>query len=138
MNFKKKLKSRLNIGVIYIIIGLLLISSTFIINTENYFISSFGFTLVVLGIVRIRNYYLITRNEENIRKQEIAETDERNISIINKSKSTTLSIYILLLCITVIILSFFNLHDIASYLAYSVLLFVVIYWICYFIYQKKL
>ena len=137
MDYKKKLKSRFYIAVIYIILWIVMIASTFLIRTDNNFISSFGFVMIIMGLVRIRNYRIITKNEDTIRKQEIIETDERNIAIQNKAKSVTFSIYTLLLATAVIILSLFNMHEIAKWLAYAVLLLVVIYWICYFIYQKK-
>ena len=137
MDYKQKLKSRLYIAIIYIALGIMMIVGTFAIETDNSFISSFGFALVIMGIVRIRNYYMITKNEENIRKQQIVETDERNISIIHKAKSATFSIYITLMGTAVIILSLFNMHDIAKYIAYSVCSLVVIYWIAYWVYQKK-
>ena len=66
------------------------------------------------------------------------ESGKRNISIINKAKSTTFSIYLFLSCMAVTILALLGIHDIAQYIAYSVLLFVVIYWSCYWIYQKKM
>lgn len=138
MEFKNKLKSRLYIGIIYIVLGLIMIAGTFITKLNNDFISSFGFALVIMGIVRIRNYNIISKNDETIRKQEISETDERNISIIHRARSTTFSIYILISCITVIILSFINMHEIAQWISISVLILIVIYWICYFVYQKKL
>ena len=64
MEFKKKLKTRLYIAIIYISLGIMMITGTFAIKTDNDFISSFGFALVVMGIVRIRNYFMITKNEE--------------------------------------------------------------------------
>ena len=137
MDFKKKLKLRLYIGIIYIILGIAMIIGTFVTKTNNSFISSFGLALIVMGIVRIRNYFIITKNEETIRKQQIAETDERNISIMHKAKSATFSIYVLLLGTAVIILSFLNMHEAAKWIAYSVCLLVVIYWICHWVYQKK-
>ena len=137
MDYKKKLRSRLNVAITYIVLGVMFIVGTFITKTENDFISTFGFMMILMGLVRIRNYRIITKDEDTIRKQQIIETDERNISIIHKAKSAAVSIYILLLGTTVIILSLFNIHEAAKRIAYSVCLLVAIYWICYWIYQKK-
>ena len=137
MDYKKKLKSRFNIAIIYMVLGAIMIASTFITKTENDFISSFGFAIVIMGIVRIRNYRMITKDEGTIRKQQIIETDERTVSIIHKAKSTAFSIYTLVLSAAVIILSLFNMHEIAKWIAFSVLLLMAIYWICYCVYQKK-
>ena len=137
MNFKKKLKTRLCMALVYITLGLILIVSTFIIKSDNEYLSPLGLAFVVVGIVRIRNYLIITKNDETMRKQEIAETDERNISILQKAKSATFSIYLILSCIAVIILLFFGLYEPMRWLSYSVYLLIAIYWICYFIYNKK-
>ena len=85
MDFKKKLKTRLYTAISYIVIGIVMIIVSNILKTDNDFLSSFGLALSVCGVVRIRNYFIITKNDETIRKQEIAETDERNISISNKA-----------------------------------------------------
>lgn len=137
MEFKKKLKKRLYIAIVYTVLGLLMITSTFIIQTDD-FISSFGFALFLMGIARIRNYFIITRNEETIKKREIAETDERNILIMHKAKSAAFSVYVLLSSLAVIVLSFLNMHELSKWIAIGVCVFVVIYWICYMIYQKLL
>jgi len=138
MDYKKKLKSRLNIAIAYIALGVIFIVSAFITKSDNDFISSFGLMMIIMGIVRIRNYRMITKNEDTIRKQQIIETDERNILIIQKAKSAAFAAYIIILGAAVIALSFGGMHGEAKWLAYSVCLLVVIYWICYLIYQKRL
>ena len=137
MDYKKKLKSRLNIAIIYVVFGVVMIASTFITKTDNSFISSFGFAMVIMGMIRIRNYRIITKDETTIRKQQIIETDERNISIVHKAKSAAFAVYTFILGAAVIVLSFIGMHEVAKWVAYSVCLLVIIYWICYFIYQKK-
>lgn len=137
MNFRKKLKIRLWVAISYIILGAGMIAGGIITRAENNFVSSFGFALLVIGIVRIRNHLIITRSEERIRKQEILESDERNISIANRAKSITFSVYTLLLCLAVIILSFLKLHEIAMWLSASVFVLLFVYWISYFIIRKK-
>ena len=127
MDYKKKLRSRLNIAITYIVLGVIFIVGTFITKTENDFISTFGFMMILMGLVRIRNYRIITKDEDTIRKQQIIETDERNISIVHKAKSAAFAVYTFIL----------GMHEVAKWVAYSVCLLVVIYWICYFIYQKK-
>lgn len=138
MNYKKKLKTRLYIAITYIVLGLCMIAYSFIDKTPNDFVSTFGMIITVMGLVRIRNYILITKNEERIKKQQIKETDERNLLISLKARSTAFSIYFLLLGIAVIALSFAGLNEAAKWLSYGVLLLVIIHYICYFIYRKKL
>ncbi len=137
MDFKKKLKIRLYIALSYIVIGLLMIITFNIIKAENDFLSSFGFALIVIGIVRIREYRLITKDEASITRRKIAETDERNISIQNKAKSLSFMIYLFLACVSVIVLELLNKTSLASILSLSVGVLIVLYWIIYFIISKK-
>ncbi len=138
MDFKKRLKTRLNVAFIYIAIGITSIVASFIMKTDNYFISSWGIALVVIGIARIKKHRIITRSEDTIRKQQIIETDERNITIVYKARSAAFLIYILLLGLIVIILGFLDIVEAAKWISYSVCLLIVIYWGCYMIYQKKM
>ena len=136
MDFKKRIKTRLYVGIAYIFLGIAMISITFMNITDNEFVSSFGLALAVMGLVRIRNYFLITRNDEALKKQEIAETDERNISIINKARGMAFIAYIMIAALSVIVLALLGYHGIARWISYSVALLVAIYWVCYIIYRK--
>ena len=138
MDYKKKLKQRLYIGIIYIALGVMLIVGVFSSKSNNDFISALGFAIAMVGVARIIQYLKITKNEDSIKKQKINETDERNLSIIQKVKSTTFSIYLLFSCTVVIITSLFDMPDVANWFGYSQFVLVIIYWICYWIYQKKL
>lgn len=137
MNYKQKLKQRLYIGIIYIAVGVMMIVGVFAAKSENEFISALGYAIAMVGVARIIQYLKITKNEESIKKQKITETDERNLSIIQKAKSATFSVYILISSTAVIVTSLFDMHDVAKWIAYSQFILVIVYWICYWIYQKK-
>ena len=137
MDFKKKLKIRLFFAIGYIVLGLAMIVVFNIINTDNNFLSSCGFALMVIGIAKVRNYFLITKNPETLKKQQIAENDERNIAIANKAKSISFIIYIILVCIAVVVLNLLNQTELATILSGSVCVLIVIYWISYWIISKK-
>ena len=138
MEFKKKLKQRLHIAYVYIALGIILIGISFLVKSNNSFISSFGFVIIIMGLVRIRNYRIITKSEESIRKQEIAESDERTITIINKAKSAAFATCIMLFCVASIVLSFLGMHELSKWMGIPVCVLVVLYLIFYFVYQKKL
>ncbi len=137
MDFKKKLKIRLFVAIGYIVLGIAMIILFNIFHTENNFLSSLGFALVVIGIARIRNYLMITKNEETIKKRQIAESDERNISIANRAKSVSFIIYVVMACVAVIVLELFNETQLATVLSATVCVLVVVYWISYWIISKK-
>ncbi len=138
MSFKKKLQTRLYVAFICIVLGAVMIAIPFFIRTADDYLSSFGFALVVVGLARVRKYRMITKTEETVRKQEITETDERNLEIINRARSAAFSIYLLMLAAGVIALSLFGLHEVARWISFAVFLLVLIYWICYLVYRKKL
>lgn len=137
MDFKKKLKTRLYLAIGYIGIGLIITLAVNIMKTENQFLSPFGIALIVCGIVRIRNYVMITKNDETIRKQQIAETDERNISISNRAKQAAFVIYIYLTGTAVIVLRVINKTQLATILSASVCGLIFIYWVSYWIIRRK-
>lgn len=137
MKFRKKLKLRLYTALCYIAVGIAMIAGGCFIETDNSFVSSFGFVLTVMGAARVRNYLIITKNEESVRKREIVETDERNIDIIHRSRSAALYIYILLSGTAVAILSLVGAHEMALGVSYSLAALVLIYWVCYWVYQKR-
>lgn len=137
MDFKKKLKIRLFVAISYLILGIAMIVVFNVIKTDNSFFSSLGFALTVIGIARIRNYFLITKDEETITKRQIAENDERNISIANKAKSVAFLAYILVVCTSITILYALNKTQLAFILSGTVCFLLLVYWISYWIISKK-
>ena len=138
MSFKKKLQTRLYVAIICIALGVVMIVIPFLMPLPDDFLSSFGVAMVVVGLARVRKYRMITKTEETVRKQEITETDERNLEIINRARSAAFSIYLLLLAVGVIVLSLFGLYEVSKWISFAVFLLVLIYWICYLVYRKKL
>lgn len=137
MDFKKKMKQRLYIAVSYCVLGLILIIADVVNSFENYFIFSFGFALLIMGVLRIVQNRKITNNEKTMHKREIAETDERNIMLSERAKSWTFSFSIMIAGIIVIILSFLGRHELAQPFAWFICLMVALYWIFRLIANKK-
>ncbi len=135
MDFKKKMKIRLWTNIIYILLGIAMIVVGFITKTENEFVSSFGMTLTVVGLVLIKRN--IVTSDEKLKRREIAENDERNIAIVHKARSWAFSFYVILGCLAVIVLSLLSLHDIARWISVGVFSLIAIYWICYFVVRRK-
>ena len=137
MDFKKKMKMRLHIAVSYCILGTLLIVAAAISNFENHFISSFGFALLFIGILRIVQNRKITKSEHNMQRREVIETDERNIMLSERARSWTFSFITTAAGILVIILSILGYHDQAQPFAWFICLMVATYWVFYLIASRK-
>ena len=137
MEFKKKLQMRLYIAISYIVIGLALISADALNHFENNFFFSFGFALVVMGIIRLIRHRKITKSEASVRKQEVAETDERFLMMNEKARSWTFSYSVLIAGIAVIVLSLMGYHDQAQPFAWYVCGQIGLFWVCWLIIRKK-
>ena len=137
MRFAEKMKTRRNIAVLYIALGIAMIVAAAAVKTENAFLSSFGLILAVMGVARLRQYRRITQNKETVRAQEIRETDERNVMLAHRARSLTFTLYIALSGVAVITLSLLGRHEFARMISYSVCLLAALYWICWFILKKR-
>ena len=137
MDFKKKMKQRLYLAVSYCLLGLALIISEMIVHFDNYFISSFGFALLALGIVRIVQYCRITADKETMRQREVEESDERTLMMAERARSWAFSFTIMFACIVVIILSVLGYHDYVQPIAWFVTCMVALYWVCWIVIRKK-
>ncbi|MBQ7085945.1 MAG: hypothetical protein IJM96_00545 [Clostridia bacterium] len=138
MEFRKKLKTRLYIAIAYIIIGAITTAVVFGMNIENEFFSAYGIALIICGAVRLRQYIKLTSSEENIRKQEIAESDERNIAIANKARSWAFYFYTLIAGVGIIILEIMGMEEMAFGAAMSICALIVLYWISYYAISRKM
>lgn len=137
MDYKQKLKTRLCTAITYISSGIIFIALYGSKTTENQYLFSLGIALVIMGIARIIQYKRITKDEESIRRQKVAETDERNIAIIHKAKSTAFGLYVFGVASIVIVLEILEITKYTNILALSVCSLALLYWICYWLYQKR-
>ncbi len=137
MEFMKKLKKRLIIAVVQIIIGAAFVALFCCNISQNQYLQTLGIALIITGIARIVQYKRITKDEESIRRQRIAETDERNIAIMHKAKSTAFGLYVLIAALTVIVLEVIEKTDYSNILALNVCTLVALYWISYLVYSKR-
>lgn len=137
MDFRKKMKQRLWIAISYIALGLILVIADAVNHFENYFFSSFGFALVIMGILRIIRHRKIMRDDQSLRKQELAESDERIRMIAERARSWAFSLSVTGAGLLVIVLNILGHHDAALPFAWYVCGMVVLYWICYSVIDKK-
>lgn len=137
MDFEKKMKLRLYIGIAYCAIGIILVLAGILNHFDNHFISSFGFALLAIGILRIVQNHKTTKSEKAMHRREIAESDERNRMISERAKSWAFSFSITLSGIVVIILSVMGYHDLAQPFSWFVCLMVALYWVFWMVASRK-
>lgn len=137
MDFKKKMRQRLIIAISYIAVGFALILADTVKGFENSFFVSFGIALVVMGILRLFRYRKITRDTQAMRKQELAESDERTRMISERAKSWAFSLSLLVSGILVIVLNLLGYREQAQPFAWYVCGMVTLYWVSFLFIQKK-
>lgn len=137
MDFHKRMKQRLYVAVAYCILGPILIAAGTVNRFENYFISAFGFALLSMGILRLAQYRKITKTEQSMHRQEVAENDERRLFLSERAKIWTFSFSIMIAGIAVIVLSLLGYHEQAQPFSWFVCLMVAFYWVFYLIAEKK-
>ena len=135
MDYKKKLKTRLNTAIIMISVGIIFTVSSIFADSEM--ASTFGAVFLVMGIARVVQYKRLLNDPEEMRRREIVETDERNVMLWTKARSLAFVIYIIAMGIAVIVLQLMEMTQAANIVSWCLMGFVVIYWICYFIIVKK-
>ena len=135
MDYKKKLKTRLNTAIIMISVGIIFTVSSIFADSEM--ASTFGAVFLVMGIARVVQYKRLLNDPEEMRRREIIETDERNVMLWTKARSLAFVIYIIAMGIAVIVLQLMEMTQAANIVSWCLMGFVVIYWICYFIIVKK-
>lgn len=137
MEFKKKLRKRLYYAVSYLALGILLNIVAAVTGFENPFLSSFGSCLIILGLVRILRYVRLAKSDSAVKKQEIAETDERNLMLAERARAWAFTLTVSGAGVAVIVLSLMGYHDRALPLAWLVSGMVALYWLCWCVIKRK-
>lgn len=137
MEYKKKLKQRLYLGISYILFGLVVVIADVLKGFENTFFFSFGVAMLVMGILRILRYRKITTDEKNMRHQELMETDERNLMMAERARSWAFSFSVFAAGVLVIVLNLLGYQEEALPFAWFVCGMTLLYWICRNIMRKK-
>ena len=135
MDYKKKLKTRLNTAIVMICIGIAF--TIFAVFADLEMASTFGAVFLVMGIARVVQYKRLLNDPEEMHRREIREHDERNVMLWTKARSLAFVVYIIAMGIAVIALQLMEMSQAANIVSWCMMGFIIIYWICYFIIVKK-
>ena len=133
MKFKSKTMTRIVIMLLYVVIGGVMWAVGTFGKNPNDSISSIGMAMAVCGaILAVRNIIVI-RDPEKLQKRETAETDERNVMLMQKSRSLAFAIYIMAAAVAIIVMICTGMESEGRIVAFTVCGLVVIYIISYLI-----
>ena len=128
--------SRTLVYAAYIVVGAILVGLAIAQQLDEFW-SGMGATLMLMGALRLLREYRFNKNAAYREKTEIAISDERNHFIRSKAWAWAGYLFILISALSVIVLKVLGQETLSMAAAYSVCLMLVLYWISYFILQKK-
>ena len=137
MDFRKKLKIRLYLAISYIVLGIALIVVGNMTGDGSVFLPPLGLGMTVCGAARVKRYFVITKSEESIRKQQVAESDERNLAIMIRAKNAAFNLYLFFASLSMILMGILGKTKEVSTVAISVCLMVAAYWISWWTISRK-
>ena len=135
MNYKNKIRLRIGLAACYLVIGLLLI--LFQGKTDADFFSGFGLALAVIGLCKILQNLRYLFAPEKLLAVQTAETDERNVMIYTKARSTTYVVFSLLCAAAILLLRFLGYIIASQTVAYMLCAIIAINTVCFLIYSRK-
>ena len=137
MDFRKKLKIRLYLAISYIVLGIALIVVGNLAGDASVLLPPLGLGMSVCGAARVKKYFVITKSEESIRKQQAAESDERNLAIMIRAKNAAFNLYLFFASLSMILSAILGKTQVVSTIALSVCLMVAAYWISWWTISRK-
>ncbi len=139
MEFKKKIKQRTAMQIGWLLIILISSAIAFVVGNQavREFVIPFASIVVVISVSKIYSNIILLRDDEKLKKREIAETDERNLSLIMRARGMTFVIGIYSACVAILILSLLDFQREMQVIAYCMCFLLVLYFAVYYILQRK-
>ncbi len=139
MEYRKRIVKRLIIHAVWLLVMLSLSAIAFFVGDDSMkdFALTFAVALTVATAVRIVSGVRLLRNGEELKKREIAENDERNLSISLRAKGTAFVITVFAACGAVLVLRLLGMVNELKTLCYCICFMLVVYYFAYYILQKK-
>ena len=129
-------KKDLVFGAIWLLFGLVLNILCYL-ETLDEFWSGMGSALMVIGVARLLRSYRFSKSETYREKREVAETDERFHFIRNKAWAWAGYLFIIICALSTIIFRLWGKDLLCTVSGGAVCLMLVLYWVCFFILEKK-
>ena len=122
--------------VVYMILGIILFGLGFAEIVDEFW-SGMGAALIVIGVVRMVQFYRFRKDENYREKYETQINDERNRFIRNKAWAWSGYIFIIVSAVMTIVFKVLEQDVLSMASSIAVCLLVILYWISYFILNKK-
>lgn len=127
---------RIVAAIIYVVLGAVLLALG-IMEVVDEFWSGMGGALMVVGVLRVVQFFRYRNNEEYREKAEVAAKDERNHYIRNKAWAWSGYLFILIAAVAVIVFKVAGQDTMSFAASMAVCLLLVLYWISFLVLSRK-
>lgn len=117
--------------------GISLIIANVIRNNGNTTVSSFGVGLLTVSVIKLIQYYRVSKNPELMKKYEISQKEERYIYIAQKSGYMVYVVSILAQFAGIFVLILMGKENFAMWLCAFMGFQILVYLISYYVFSKK-
>lgn len=123
-------------SVIWVLLGGILIALSFAGMVDEFW-NGMGFGLVTIGALQLLRFKRLQTNEAYREAMEIAQTDERNHFIRGKAWAWSGYLFIIISAVLSIIFRIIGQELLSLAASYAVCMVLVLFWIFYWVLQKK-
>lgn len=127
---------RIVAAIIYIVLGAVLLALG-MMEVVDEFWSGMGGALVIVGVLRMVQFFRYRNNEEYREKTEVAAKDERNHYIRNKAWAWAGYCFMLIAAVATIAFRVAGQDTLSSAASMSICVMLVLYWVSYMVLQRK-
>ena len=128
--------NRIYLSFFWVVLGGILVGLAFAGKVDSYW-NGMGSALLVVGALQILRFYRLRKNTAYREKFETAVSDERYAFLRSKAWAWTGYLFILIACVTSIVLRIVDQDLLSQAISYAVCLMLILYWVCYLILKKK-
>lgn len=127
---------RMIAAICYIVLGAVLLALG-VMEVVDEFWSGMGGALMVVGVLRVVQFFRYRNNEEYREKAEVAAKDERNQYIRNKAWAWSGYLFMLIAAVATIALKIAGQETLSFAASMAICLLLVLYWVSFLVLSRK-
>jgi hypothetical protein len=127
---------RILASILYVFLGAVLLILG-IAEVTDAFWSGMGSALIVIGILRIIQFFRYRKDDSYREKVAIERADERNRFLRNKAWAWAGYLFILIAAVSTIVFKLLGQDLLSMAAGFSVCFIMILYWVCYLVLRKK-
>ena len=137
MDYKKRLKKEMRIGIALIIVSAVMRLAC-IFNNEYVFMPLSSSYCLGAGLGLFSKALICLKNKKFAQRHEINDTDERNVIIYKKAGSMTAIICFAITCIAGVVFDIMEMREFARVMGIAVVIYIIVYCVSWMVYYKKM